>query len=1010
MAVSDIQSEYIINFNNAQKAVSDFLGRFESQASQAGNKSSKAIESGFNDLPSRLSRVFDFAFGGLLANAVTSGISAATNIIKSGFGSAFDFEAQISSIKALTGATGAELEKIKTATLQAGKDTKFSALEAAQGFEELLKAGVSLDTILGEGLVGSLNLATAGGVEVADAAQLASTALNTFAKDGLSVVQAADILAGSANVSATSVSELKFGLSSVGVVAAQASQSFLSTSTALALFANNGLKGSDAGTSLKTFLNNLIPTTKKATAALEDLGIIQGENNKFIDSSTGKFKSLAEISGTLNDATKNLTDSQKSLALETIFGSDAVRAAGILSKTTSQEFDSLSQSILKIKSADVAKEKLNNLKGSLENLSGTVETQFIIAFSKITPLLNESVKSINNILTSLNIDTITAQISGLYTILAQGNFTSLFGLGEDSKTVDFLFKIRETFLSLIDTVQNNKLNISLPNFTPLLESLSGFGTSFLDLITKIGGSTVFQTIVTNIQDLTKAFVEIRLPTVIDQISNLFNVIASNQTVVDGLLIAVSAIATGFTALSIFSTIAGIIGSVVGAFSALGAIITTTGSVFGAIVAILGGPITIAIVAITAIVAGLTLAWQSNFGGIREIVASAFSTIQNIFNSAVKYISDFGKSTENTLKNVGNFFNQVGKTIGDVFNTISGYFLTGLTVGFSILTAGFNAIKFVVDSVFNGISQVISAVFLTIVGIFTGNGDLIGQAWIALFSNFGSTILAVYSAVIHPALTVLWVGIVSAFTSGVNEIILIGQNIVSGYNTVISFFTQTLPAFFVQGWINIGNAINSGVQNAIQFGENLKNGFVDAFNFLVQTLPNLAFQAFNKVGENITNAFDIVSKINLYDIGSNIIQGLINGINNSISGVGNALKSGLDNAISDAKKTLGIQSPSKVFFQIGGFTGQGLEQGIESMLPRVQSAFSDLLTLPNIPKLEIPNIDLSALGSATSAQAVSNSTINNSSSNTVVNNNQKSENKQINYGSNSNLFTIKQFAF
>ncbi|MGQ7101892.1 phage tail tape measure protein [Escherichia sp. SP-MK] len=125
-------------------------------------------------------------------------------------------------------------------------------MEAGQGIEELIKAGVSLTDIINGGLEGALNLATAGELELGDAAEIASTALNAFKDDNLSVAQAADLLAGAANASATSVGEMKFGLSMVSAVAAGVGLSFKDTTTALALFAQNGLKGSDAGTSLKT--------------------------------------------------------------------------------------------------------------------------------------------------------------------------------------------------------------------------------------------------------------------------------------------------------------------------------------------------------------------------------------------------------------------------------------------------------------------------------------------------------------------------------------------------------------------------------------------------------------------------------------------------------------------------------------------------------------------------------------------------------------------------------------
>ncbi|PLR93237.1 phage tail tape measure protein [Bacillus sp. T33-2] len=156
---------------------------------------------------------------------------------------AMDFESQMSSVKSVMspdevnefGASLTDLAK------KMGAETKFSSLEAAQGIEELIKAGVTVTDIINGGLDGALSLAVAGELELADAAEVASTALNAFKKDNLSVMQAADLLAGAANASATSVSEMKFGLSMVSAVASGVGLSFKDTTTALASFAQNGL-------------------------------------------------------------------------------------------------------------------------------------------------------------------------------------------------------------------------------------------------------------------------------------------------------------------------------------------------------------------------------------------------------------------------------------------------------------------------------------------------------------------------------------------------------------------------------------------------------------------------------------------------------------------------------------------------------------------------------------------------------------------------------------------------
>lgn len=363
---------------------------------------------------------------------------------------AMDFEQQMSSVYSVMApdevqAFGKELEEL---SVKLGADTKYSALEAAQGIEELIKAGVQVTDIINGGLDGALSLATAGELELADAAEIASTALNAFKADNLSVMRAADLLAGAANASATSVGELKYGLSMVSAVASGVGLTFEDTATALALFAQNGLKGSDAGTSLKTMLLNLTPKTGDQYAAFMDLGLMAFKTEKalaflaekgikpvtnstadvvnafqsyimktmgakkwtatadkafrelglstgivsseFYDAE-GNIKSMSDIAGILQVALKDLTNEQRQVTLHTMFGSDAIRAANILYKEGAKGIDEMATAMNKITSADVAAQKLDNVKGRIEELSGAVETAAISLGNALLPTIDKAV-------------------------------------------------------------------------------------------------------------------------------------------------------------------------------------------------------------------------------------------------------------------------------------------------------------------------------------------------------------------------------------------------------------------------------------------------------------------------------------------------------------------------------------------------------------------------------------------------------------------------------------------
>lgn len=340
--------------------------------------------------------------------SMMTGFGAATLAVGGGLGlaakSAMNFESQMSAVKSVMDPTtaqryGKELENL--AIIQ-GSKTAYSATQAAQAEEELVKAGVSVKDIIHGGLSGALNLATAGSLDLKDAAEIASTALNAFKNDNLSVSKAADILAGAANASATDVGELKFGLSAVSAVASGVGWSFKDTSTALAEFAQNGLKGQDAGTSLKTMLLNLQPQTTKAAGAMKDLGIITKDgSNLFIDAH-GNFKNLADISEILRTHMDNLTKAQQQQALKTMFGTDAVRASNILMHEGAKGAEDMATAIGKISAADVAKQKLANMKGTLEQLRGSLETAGITIGQALLPTLRGLTNNVQGLVTWFN--------------------------------------------------------------------------------------------------------------------------------------------------------------------------------------------------------------------------------------------------------------------------------------------------------------------------------------------------------------------------------------------------------------------------------------------------------------------------------------------------------------------------------------------------------------------------------------------------------------------------------
>lgn len=315
-------------------------------------------------------------------SSVGKGLTVGVSLPLAGIGAfalnaGMDFEQGMSNIKAVSGATAAEMTKLHDLALLMGKDTAFSARGAADGIEELVKAGLTVEQIMSGGLQGALDLAQAGSIDLASAAEVAATALNAFKSDALTVSSAADILAGAANASATDVMELKLGLSQASAVASAVGMSFMDTSSALAVFAQNGLKGSDAGTSLKTMLMSLQPSTKDQISLFNKLGLMTDKGTSAFFDQAGKLKNLTDISSTLQRSMSGMTDAQRLSTMETLFGTDAIRAANILYREGADGIQTMQANMADVTAQEVAAEKMNNLRGSLEEFKGSLETAAI---------------------------------------------------------------------------------------------------------------------------------------------------------------------------------------------------------------------------------------------------------------------------------------------------------------------------------------------------------------------------------------------------------------------------------------------------------------------------------------------------------------------------------------------------------------------------------------------------------------------------------------------------------
>lgn len=458
---------------------------------------------------------------GLVAAAGLGAIVAATA----------NFDQAMSNVAAATHESSANMELLRKAAIKAGADTVFSASEAAGAVENLAKAGVSTKDILGGGLSGALSLAAAGGLDVADAAEIAATALTQFKLSGRDVPHVADLLAAAAGKAQGDVSDLSFALKQSGLVASQMGISIEETTGTLAAFASAGLLGSDAGTSFRTMLLRLANPSGQAAKLMDRLGIAAYD-------AQGNFVGVAALSDQLQEAFKGQTQATRDAALATIFGSDAIRAANVLYDQGARGIQDWTRKVNDSGyAADTAARRMDNLKGDLEQLRGSLETAFIGAGEGSQAPLRKLVQGLTDAVNAFN--KLPAAAQGATTGLLAITAITGGGLWFTAKTIKGISDMRQALdelgpsagkaagaLRAISTVgasvailysiaeASDTLNQSLDRTIPGVNTLT---KHLLDLNSARG----VQALVSDIGDLREALDEVKDPGFFADINNLY---------------------------------------------------------------------------------------------------------------------------------------------------------------------------------------------------------------------------------------------------------------------------------------------------------------------------------------------------------------------------------------------------------------------------------------------------------------------------------------------------------
>lgn len=639
-------------------------GKLNWEGLKKGGSATKALGEGITDLGRSMTL-------GLTVPIVAAG-GAATSVAAS-------FDDAMSQVQGALGGASTDMDGLRNLALQLGADTVFSATESAQAMVELAKGGLTEAQIKGGALAASMDLAAAGQLNLADAAATTVQMMGSFGLGAGDATRIANALAGAANASSADVSDLTQAMSQCSAQASLAGWSLEDTAAALALFADHGVKGSDAGTSLKTMLQRLAAPTDQAAEAIAAYGLNIRDSN-------GKMKDISGIADELTGKLGGLSDAERDAALQTIFGSDASRAAAILMQSGSE---GLAKYIAATNDATAAETMANAQKGelswALENMGGAVESAAIAFGTALAPAITAVAGVIGNVaeaFASLPAGVQTGIAVVLALVAALGPLLMVIG-----SVVAALPAITEGF-----AVLGGALAIPLAPAAAVVAAIAAVAAAIYAAWTT---SETFRAAVmagvdaisSKVQEIC-AFLAPYVQAFLDQI------VSTVQVAMDTLGPIIGAVLT-----VIVSTVVPILTSIMDTVAqVLAVILATVTNVMAAVSTVIQGAWTL--------IQGI---FQTVLGVILAVTTGDFTMLQqgvsNILNGLAGIVSG-------VLQGIASVFsgqwNAIRAVVTGVCNAVSG-----------AVSGAFNGIKSVIDSTMNGAKSTVSGALSAISGFFAG---------------------------------------------------------------------------------------------------------------------------------------------------------------------------------------------------------------------------------------------------------------------------------------------------
>jgi TP901 family phage tail tape measure protein len=337
-----------------------------------------------------------FAAAGGIGKALSVAGAAGAAGLGFAVNTAMEFEAQISKVAAISGATSEQLQALRQSALDLGASTSKSASEVAIAQQELAALGFTVDEILGS-MPGVIAAAEASGADMAQTAEVMASTLNIFGLEASQASKVADILAQTANQSAADITDMQYALKYAGPPAAALGVSLEELSASIGIMTDAGMKGEQAGTTLRGALLSLLNPSEKNSKLMESLGIA-------VTDAKGNFVGLSGLIENISASMDGMTQTQKAANLASIVGTEAVSGMLSLMAAGPEQIDKMTKSLENSggASAKTAALMKDNLKGAMDELSGAAETASISIGTALTPIIRTLAEWLGGLVNAFN--------------------------------------------------------------------------------------------------------------------------------------------------------------------------------------------------------------------------------------------------------------------------------------------------------------------------------------------------------------------------------------------------------------------------------------------------------------------------------------------------------------------------------------------------------------------------------------------------------------------------------